>query len=135
MVQENLPVGLPAVHLHDEVVHHDGDLALVEELAQLAAHDANVEWPMPMMSSSDTVAAVIRTPLTNVPLWLPTSTIWCCPPDTGRSSAWRRDTVRSSTTTSLSGARPISTVLPGVSATTEAGRAGPSPGRSRWAGS
>ena len=47
----------------------------------------NVAGPIPMMSSSETGAADTRWPLTNVPLWLPRSTISY--PDTPRrSSEW-----------------------------------------------
>ena len=64
------------------------------------------------MSPSDSGAAVTRCSLTNVPLVLPRSTMRYAPA-TLRSSAWWLDTLRSETTMSLSGARPMRSVVVG----------------------
>ena len=72
-----------------------------------------VAGPMPMTSASVTVADEIRWPFRNVPLWLPRSVISYSPPGDLRSSAWRRDTPRSATTTSLPAERPIRSTLAG----------------------
>jgi len=63
---------------------------------------------MPIRSWSVTVVApAIRRPFTNVPLWLPRSAISYRPSPRLRSSACTRDTLRSGTTRSLPGSRPM----------------------------
>ena len=74
----------------------------------------NVARPMLMMSRSVTVAVDMRSPLTNVPLWLPRSMISYRPPPELRSSAWFRETLRSCTTRSLSGPRPMRSTRTGA---------------------
>ena len=72
-----------------------------------------MELPMLTRSCSVSTCLVTRWPLTNVPLWLPRSTISYWPVGDLRSSAWCRDTLRSDRTTSLSGTRPMRMALAG----------------------
>jgi hypothetical protein len=67
---------------------------------------------MPTMSPSDSGASVTRCPLTKVPLELSRSTMRY-PPATLRSSAWCQDTGEGAMTMSLSGARPMRSVVVG----------------------
>ncbi len=81
-----------------------------------------VARPIPIRSCSVTVVGwAIRWPFTNVPLWLPRSAISYRPPPRLRSSACTRDTLRSGTTRSLSGARPMRSSRAGARRT-EVGR-------------
>ncbi len=68
----------------------------------------NEARPMPIRSCSVTVVGwPIRWPFTKVPLWLPKSAISYRPLPRLRSSACSRETLRSGTTRSLLGARPM----------------------------
>ena len=69
-------------------------------------------WPTETTSRSSSAARSTRRPLTKVPFALPRSATSKPPPGSGRSSAWRRETSRSSSAISLSPARPIRTFAP-----------------------